>query len=100
MERTTVSKDAIRRLYDLCEIGNTFDCWPWVGATYSNGAGYLRVGARRISAHRVAYAHHYNDDVVEEGVNIVHKCGNRACCNPLHLYNKADAMLWTTKERT
>lgn len=57
-------------------------CWPWAGALFENGYGNFG----GIGAHRVAYYLHYDRQPGRSQVR--NRCGNKACCNPLHLYIK------------
>lgn len=80
-------------------------CWPWTGArSYRKrrrknrgkfakhwGRGVIQQagrGSRTLKAHRVALC--FTGAGVEEEYDrpeqAAHKCGNRICCNPLHLY--------------
>jgi hypothetical protein len=62
-------------------------CWPWRADIGDDGYGRFRFDGTptgtRMAAHRVAYWLAYNVWPVPLGL---HKCGNRSCCNPEHVY--------------
>lgn len=55
-------------------------CWEWQGTIWSNG--YARKGEKRL--HRYAYELIY--DLVPDGLFALHKCDNKICCRPDHVY--------------
>ena len=57
-------------------------CWPWT-AGISGGYGQFGLNYRSIGAHRVALSLKLGRLV--KGM-ACHKCGNRKCCRPSHLY--------------
>lgn len=60
------------------------ECWEWTGAINSWGYGKLRLGYKMKQAHRVSYILHYGEP--PNGLDICHKCNNKRCVNPKHLY--------------
>ena len=59
-------------------------CWPWMAGRTGTGYGQFIINSRKYRAHRIAFELHAAQPI-PDGMQIDHRCFNRACCNPEHL---------------
>jgi hypothetical protein len=74
-------KDVHERFW--AKVEKTDKCWVWTGATNTKGYGHFWVGKKTFYSHRLSYEWAYG--AIPEGMQIDHRCHNRACVNPEHL---------------
>jgi DNA-binding CsgD family transcriptional regulator len=63
-------------------------CWSWTGSTDHLGYGQFLLiipgeGRRMVRAHRFAWEQ--ASGAIPDGVDVLHRCGNRICVRPDHL---------------
>jgi len=60
-------------------------CWVWKGRLTKDGYGYMPLWGLNIQrAHRASWFLHFGN--LPKDKLVLHKCDNKPCCNPDHLY--------------
>lgn len=71
------------RFWAKVSVGGKSDCWLWTAALHRNGYGAFGTAKKPMLAHRYSFELH--NGIIPNGMQIDHKCHNRACVNPGHL---------------
>lgn len=81
--RPYLASDEVERFWS-CVSRQSDGCWEWALGRKEDGYGRTLWHGRLTYAHRIAWELTYGP--VPDGLCVLHRCDNPACCNPTHLW--------------
>ena len=79
-----VTRDTLELVFARTRVDPITGCRIWLGGKRPNGYGVICIHSKRWVVHRHVWTLFYGN--IPEGLCVLHRCDNRLCCEPDHLF--------------